>query len=127
MMEYLYETGTEKFSRNEEGKLQFNSYKIQQVRDEKGLKFEKIPETDFNLEVDVVVIAVGQTVDYSAIDDASGTQLEKSRDKIVIDEISMATNVPGVFAEETLSIVVRILRLLLSLMEEKPPSQLIVI
>lgn len=93
-IEFSYETGTSKFTQTENGKLRFNVYKVQ------GPKFEKIAGSEFNIEVDNVVICVGQTPDYAGIDKALGEMgaINRSRDKVLVDEVTLATNISGVFA-----------------------------
>jgi NADPH-dependent glutamate synthase beta subunit-like oxidoreductase len=93
-IEFSYETGTSKFTQAANGKLQFNAFKVQ------GPKFEKITGSEFNIDVDNVVICIGQTPDYVGIDKALGDmgEIKRNRDKIIVDELTLATNVPGVFA-----------------------------
>jgi NADPH-dependent glutamate synthase beta subunit-like oxidoreductase len=93
-IEFNYQTGTSKFTQTPEGKLRFNSYKVT------GPKFEKVPNSDMNIDVDTIVICVGQTPDYAGIDVATSSlgKIERNRDKVVVDELTMATNIPGVFA-----------------------------
>ncbi len=98
-IEYKYDTSTQNFTQNENGKLMFNCHKVSQISGENGrTKFEKIPESEYSFEVDAVVIAIGQTVESKYLEAASNNQLHTNRNKIVVDEVSFATNIPGVFA-----------------------------
>ena len=57
--------------------------------------FEMFPETEHVLPADVVIFAIGQRPDVSCLND----EVEKIRGRFpVIDEETMATNVPGLFA-----------------------------
>jgi hypothetical protein len=60
--------------------------------------YKKIEGSDFDISVDAYVIAVGQDVDYSLLDAAGGTALAKNRNKIIVDETTFETSVPGIFA-----------------------------
>lgn len=100
-IEYIYDTSSTEIRQRNEGphKLELVAHKI--VLDTSDGKFNmtKIEGTDFTLPVDAVVMAVGQSVDYSLLDEAlAPLTLEKHRGKIIVDELSFETNIPGVFA-----------------------------
>ncbi|MCP4760359.1 MAG: FAD-dependent oxidoreductase, partial [archaeon] len=99
-IEFHYNTSTEKFTQNPNGKLVFNCHQVTSNKDEKTgrMIFKKKSGSDFSFEIDDIVIAVGQTVDYTLLNAAGGDKLKKVRGKIVIDEISYETNIPGIFA-----------------------------
>jgi NADPH-dependent glutamate synthase beta subunit-like oxidoreductase len=93
-IEFHYETGIAKFTQNTDQTLKFNCHKVQ------GAKFEKVTGSEFEFDVDSIVICVGQTPNYEEIDNAIAPlgQLERNRDKVVVDEVTLATSVPSVFA-----------------------------
>jgi NADPH-dependent glutamate synthase beta subunit-like oxidoreductase len=98
-MEYLYETSTNKITKNENGTLKIHGHKVKAELDASGkMNFKKTEGSEFTLDVDNVVIAIGQSVDYSLLDAAGGDKLKKNRGKIVVDELTFETNIPGVFA-----------------------------
>lgn len=98
-MEYLYETSTNKITKNENGTLKIHGHKVKAEPDASGkINFKKTEGSDFTLDVDNVVIAIGQSVDYSLLDAAGGDKLKRNRGKIVVDELTFETNIPGVFA-----------------------------
>jgi NADPH-dependent glutamate synthase beta subunit-like oxidoreductase len=98
-IEYKYDTNTKKFTNYANGMLVFNCYKVSQEKGENGrTKFVKIEGSDYEFEVDAVVIAIGQTVEAKYLDGASKNQLKKNRNKIIVDEVTFETNIPGVFA-----------------------------
>lgn len=98
-IKFLYEHSTAKFALNEKNKLEFHVYKINTVKDESGkIRFEKIPGSESKFEVDTIIIAIGQEVDYALLDAAGGDKLLRERGKIIIDEITFETSVPGIFA-----------------------------
>ncbi|MHA1612774.1 MAG: FAD-dependent oxidoreductase, partial [Promethearchaeota archaeon] len=96
-IEYKFNTSTSKFTK-ENGKLTFNSYRVEWMEKDGRKTFEKVDGSEYTFDVDSVVIAVGQTVDFELIDAATDHKLEKVRGKIKIDEVTMETNIPGLFA-----------------------------
>jgi NADPH-dependent glutamate synthase beta subunit-like oxidoreductase/predicted transcriptional regulator len=99
-IQYHFESSTSKITQNTEGKLVLNCYKIEWgTPDENGRKsLNKVENTDYEIPVDNIVIAIGQAVDFNQIDAATNNELEKERNKIKINEITFETNIPGVFA-----------------------------
>lgn len=93
LMKYLYSTSTVRFERGENDKLRIVAHEVGPAP-----PYREVEGSEFTLEVDAVVIAVGQSVDWSDIDDATGSRVEKARDKAVIDELTFETSMPGVFA-----------------------------
>jgi len=95
-MEYKYDTSTEKFTQ-EGDKIRFHCFKIV-IDTSEGFKLIKTEGTDFTFDVDAVVMAVGQSVDYSDCDAACSKEIKKVRGKILVDELTFETNIPSVFA-----------------------------
>jgi len=91
-LEYLFSTNTADFEPNGDG-IKVHCNKVPPAP-----PYDKLPGSEFEIDVDAVVIAVGQTVDYSDIDVATGGQLEKVKDRIKVDELTFETSIPGVFA-----------------------------
>ncbi len=99
-MQYHFTTSTSRITQNNEGKLMLNCYKIEWgTPDENGKRpLNKIEDSDYEIPIDSIVIAVGQAVDFDQIDVATDNKLEKERNKIKINEVTFETNIPGVFA-----------------------------
>ena len=99
-MEYHYETSTSKITKNENGQLVLNCHKVEWGEPDKTGRrpLIKVEGTDNEIQVDAIVIAVGQAVDFDLIDEATNHKLEKDRNKISINPITFETNIPGVFA-----------------------------
>ena len=99
-MEYHFTTSTSKITENNKGKLVLNCYKVEWgAADETGRRsFEKIKDSEYEIPIDSIVIAVGQAVDFDQIDIATDNKLEKERNKIKVNEVTFETNIPGVFA-----------------------------
>nr|MDO8111902.1 FAD-dependent oxidoreductase [Candidatus Sigynarchaeota archaeon] len=92
-MEYLYSTNTARFEPATAGRIKVSCNKVPPKP-----PYDKLPGSDFDIMVDAVVIAVGQTVDYAEIDAATSGQLKKVKDRILIDELTYETSIPGIFA-----------------------------
>ncbi|MFX1497051.1 MAG: FAD-dependent oxidoreductase [Promethearchaeota archaeon] len=99
-IQYHFESSTSKITQNDEGKLVLNCYKIKWGKpDVNGRKsLNKVENTDYEIPVDNIVIAIGQAVDFDQIDAATKNKLEKERNKIKVNEITFETNIPGIFA-----------------------------
>ncbi len=99
-MKYHFETSTSKITQNEEGKLVLNCYNIEWgTPDDTGRRpLNKIEGSDYEIPIDIIVIAVGQAVDFDLIDVATDNKLEKERNKIKINPVTFETDIPGVFA-----------------------------
>ncbi|MFX1377263.1 MAG: FAD-dependent oxidoreductase [Promethearchaeota archaeon] len=99
-MEYHFTTSTSRITENREDKLVLNCNKVELgSSDDKGRRsFKKINDSEYEIPVDSIVIAVGQAVDFDQIDFATDNKLEKERNKIKVNEITFETNIPGVFA-----------------------------
>ncbi len=99
-MEYHFGTSTAKITKGKEDGLILNSYKIEWGEpNETGRRpLNKVKNSDYEIPIDIIVIAVGQTVDFNLIDVATNNKLKKERNKIDIDPITFETNIPGVFA-----------------------------
>ncbi|MFX1288389.1 MAG: FAD-dependent oxidoreductase, partial [Promethearchaeota archaeon] len=99
-MEYHFETSVSKISQGKDEHLVLKSYKIQRGEaDETGRRpINKVEDSDYNIEVDAIVIAVGQAVDFNLIDIATENKLKKEHNKIDVNPITFETNIPGVFA-----------------------------
>ncbi|MFX0100204.1 MAG: FAD-dependent oxidoreductase [Candidatus Hodarchaeota archaeon] len=92
LMEYLYSTSTVRFQKNGGG-LKVVAHKVGPAP-----PYDKVDGSDFDLDVDAAVIAIGQTVDWTEIDAALEGNLERARGRVVIDELTYETNLPSVFA-----------------------------
>ena len=99
-MQYHFTTSTSRITQNNEGKLVLNCYKIEWgTPDENGKRLlNKIEDSDYEIPIDSIVIAVGQAVDFDQIDVATDNKLEKERNRIKINEVTFETNIHGVFA-----------------------------
>jgi len=58
---------------------------------------QPIEGSEFNLEVDTVIPAIGQVGDFDFITDSSGVKVS-DRDRVEADPVTMETSQPGVFA-----------------------------
>jgi len=99
-MEYHFTTSTSKITQEKDDKLILNCYKVEwREADESGRRvLDKVDKSDYEIPVDVIVIAIGQAVDFGLIDTATDNKLAKERNKITVNEITFETNIPGVFA-----------------------------
>ncbi|MFX0031981.1 MAG: FAD-dependent oxidoreductase [Candidatus Hodarchaeota archaeon] len=99
-MLYHFKTSTSKITQNDDGKLVLNCYNIEWGSpDENGRRpLNKVEQSEFEITVDDIVIAVGQAVDFDQIDIATNNELEKEHNKIKVNEITFETNITGVFA-----------------------------
>ncbi|MHA1507361.1 MAG: FAD-dependent oxidoreductase [Promethearchaeota archaeon] len=99
-MEYHFGTSTTKITKGKAEGLILNSYKIEwgQPNETSRRQPNKVEGSDYEIPIDVIVIAVGQTVDFNLIDLATDNKLKKVRNRIDIDPITFETNIPGVFA-----------------------------
>ena len=100
-MKYHFATSTSKITQNEDGKLVLNCYNIEwgTLDDESGRRpLNKVEGSEYEIPIDVIIMAVGQAVDFDLIDIATNHKLEKERDKININPITFETSIPGVFA-----------------------------
>ena len=99
-MEYHFTTSTSKITQGENEKLNLNCYKVEWGdADETGRRaLNKVVKSDYDIPVDVIIIAIGQAVDFGLIDTATDNKLAKERNKITVNEITFETNIPGVFA-----------------------------
>ncbi|MFW9970577.1 MAG: FAD-dependent oxidoreductase [Candidatus Odinarchaeota archaeon] len=99
-MEYHFETSTSKITNIKGGKLILNCYNIEWGKaDKSGRKpLNKVENSEYEIPVDYIVIAIGQAVDFDQLDAATDNQLEKERNKIKVNEITFETNIPGAFA-----------------------------
>ncbi|KKL14926.1 hypothetical protein LCGC14_2510740, partial [marine sediment metagenome] len=101
VMEYHFETSTAKITKEPNGKLALNCYKIEwgEPDPQTGRSpLSKIEDSEYKIEVDNIVIAIGQGLDLEPINTATGNQLKIERGKIVVDELTYETGIPGVFA-----------------------------
>jgi len=56
-----------------------------------------IPNSEFNLDADTVIVAIGQTTDLSFLTKATGVEIDK-HGNIIVDHSTLATTRDGVFA-----------------------------
>ncbi len=92
-MDYRYSMGTQKIIQSPDRTLVIKCHKVEPVP-----PYKKIEGTDFDIPADAYVVAVGQDPDYTLLDAAGGSALTKNRNKIVVDETTFETNLPGIFA-----------------------------
>ena len=99
-MNYHFATSTSKITQNEDGKLVLNCYNIEWgTPDDTGRRpLNKVEGSEYEIPIDVIVMAVGQAVDFDLIDIATNHELEKERNKIDINPVTFETSIPGVFA-----------------------------
>ena len=101
IMEYHFETSTVKITQEKNGKLVLNCHKIEwgDPDPETGRRpLSKIEGSEYKIVVDNIVIAIGQGLDLEPINAATGNKLKNERGKIVVDELTYETGIPGVFA-----------------------------
>jgi len=101
VMEYHFETSTVNITQEADGKLALNCYKIKwgDPDPETGRKpLNKVEGSDFKIVCDYIVTAIGQGLDLGPINAATGEMLKIERGKIVVDELTYETGIPGVFA-----------------------------
>ncbi|TKJ19339.1 MAG: hypothetical protein CEE43_15625 [Promethearchaeota archaeon Loki_b32] len=101
VMEYHFETSTTKITQEPDGKLALNCYKIEwgDPDPETGRRpLNKIEGSDYKIVVDHIVIAIGQGLDPEPINAATDNQIKIERGKIVVDDLTYETGIPGVFA-----------------------------
>jgi len=99
-IEYHFKTSTSKITKGKGNKLVLNCYKIEWGEPDKtGRKsLNKVEGSDFKIPVDTIVIAIGQGLDLEPINIATENKLKTERGKIVVDETTFETNIPGVFS-----------------------------
>ena len=99
-MEYHFTTSTSKITKRDDDKLELNCYKVEWgAPDENGRRsLDQIKDSEYEIPIDSIVIAVGQAVDFDQIDVATDNKLEKEHNKIRVNEVTFKTNIPGVFA-----------------------------
>jgi len=101
VMEYHFETSTARITQEPDGKLALNCYKIGwgEPDSETGRRpMNKIEGSDYKIVSDYIVIAIGQGLELDPINAATDNQLKIERGKIVVDNLTYETGIPGVFA-----------------------------
>ncbi|MCK4383140.1 MAG: FAD-dependent oxidoreductase, partial [Candidatus Lokiarchaeota archaeon] len=101
VIEYHFTTSTKNITQESNGKLALNCYKIKwgEPDPETGRRpLDKVEGSDYKIVVDHVVIAIGQGLDMVPINAATNNKLKVERGKIVVDELTFETSIPGVFA-----------------------------
>jgi len=101
VMEYHFTTSTKNITQEPNGKLALNCYKIKwgEPDPETGRRpLNKVEDSDFKIVVDYVVTAIGQGLDVVPINAATENKLKIDRGRIIVDEVTFETNIPGVFA-----------------------------
>ena len=98
-MEYHFTTSTSKITQRKGDTLVLNSYSIEWGEpDEDGRRpLNKVENSDIEIPVDAIVIAVGQSVDFDLIDAATDNKIEKERNKITVNEMTFETNITKMF------------------------------
>ncbi len=100
-IKYHFKTSTSKITMETNKKLALNCYKIEWGKPDPKTKRRpiiKVEGSDYKISVDIIVIAIGQGLDLEPILAATGDQLKHERDKILVDNVTFETNIPGVFA-----------------------------
>jgi NADPH-dependent glutamate synthase beta subunit-like oxidoreductase len=101
VMEYHFETSTTKITQEPDGKLVLNCYKIKWGEPDPKTgrsPLNKIEGSEFKIIVDHIVIAIGQGLDPEPLIAATDNQIKIERGKIVVDDLTYETGIPGVFA-----------------------------
>ena len=99
-MKYHFTSSTSEITQNKDKRLVLNCHKIEWGKPGKDGRrpINKVKDSEFQIPIDSLVIAVGQAVDFDQIDIATDNQIEKDRNRIKVNEITFETNIPGVFA-----------------------------
>jgi len=100
-IEYHFKTSTSKITKELGDKLALNCYKIEWSKPDPKTgrrALNKVEESEFKITVDIIVIAIGQGLDLEPILAATGDQLKHERGKILVDNTTLETSIPGVFA-----------------------------
>ena len=86
-MKYHFATSTSKITKIDEGKLVLNCHNIEWgTPDDTGRRpLNNVEGSEYEIPIDVIVMAVGQAVDFDLIDEATNHKLEKERNKININ------------------------------------------
>ncbi|MBY8985027.1 MAG: FAD-dependent oxidoreductase [Candidatus Lokiarchaeota archaeon] len=101
VMEYHFETSTKNITQEPDGKLALNCYKIEwgDPDPETGRRpLNKVEGSEYKIVVDYIVIAIGQGLDPEPLNSATDNKLKLERGKIVVDDLTYETGIPGVFA-----------------------------
>lgn len=101
VMEYHFETSTANITKEPNGKIALNCYKIKwgDPDPKTGRRpLNKIEGSEFKIVVDHIVIAIGQGLDPEPLNAATDNKLKIDRGKIVVDDLTYETGIPGVFA-----------------------------
>ncbi len=101
VMEYHFETSTANITQEPNGKLALNCYKIKwgEPDPETGRRpLSKVEDSEFKIVVDHIVIAIGQGLNAEPLLAATENKLEINRGKVIVDNLTYETGIPGVFA-----------------------------
>jgi len=101
LMEYHFKTSTANITQEPRGKLALNCYKIEwgDPDPQTGRRpINKVEDSEYKIPIDVVVIAIGQGLDLDPINAATRNKLKTERGKIIVDDITFETSIPGVFS-----------------------------
>ncbi|MFX1347796.1 MAG: heterodisulfide reductase-related iron-sulfur binding cluster [Promethearchaeota archaeon] len=101
VMQYHFETSTVKITKEPDGRLALNCHKIEWGKPDPKTgrrPLNKIEGSEFKIVVDRVVIAIGQALDPEPLLAATDNQLKVERGKIVVDDLTYETGIPGFFA-----------------------------
>ncbi|MHA1718865.1 MAG: FAD-dependent oxidoreductase [Promethearchaeota archaeon] len=100
-VEFHFLRNPSKFIGDKDGKLKaIELIKMKLGELDKSKRRSPIPieNSEYTMDIDYVVVAIGQTVDESFLDLSESKELKKNRGKITIDRITFQTNISGVFA-----------------------------
>ncbi|MFX1371863.1 MAG: FAD-dependent oxidoreductase [Promethearchaeota archaeon] len=101
VIEYHFETSTAKISKEPNGKLALNCYKIKwgDLDRKTGRRsLNKIDGSEYKIIVDHIVIAIGQGLNSEPLLVATDNKLKIDRGKLIVDNLTYETGIPGVFA-----------------------------
>ncbi|MFW9987280.1 MAG: heterodisulfide reductase-related iron-sulfur binding cluster [Candidatus Odinarchaeota archaeon] len=101
VIEYHFETSTAKITQEKNGKLALNCYKIEwgEPDPQTGRRpLNKIVDSEYKVIVDHIVIAIGQGLNAEPLLAATENHLNIDRGKVIVDNLTYQTSIPGVFA-----------------------------
>ncbi|MFX1500929.1 MAG: heterodisulfide reductase-related iron-sulfur binding cluster [Promethearchaeota archaeon] len=101
VIEYHFETSTAKITKESDGKLALNCYKIEwgDPDPKTGRRsINKIDGSEYKIIVDHIVIAIGQGLNSEPLLVATDNKLKIDRGKVIVDNLTYETNIPGVFS-----------------------------
>ncbi|MFX0036091.1 MAG: heterodisulfide reductase-related iron-sulfur binding cluster [Candidatus Hermodarchaeota archaeon] len=101
LIQYHFKTSTANITKEPNKKLALNCYKIEWGKPDPKTgrrALNKVEGSEYKIIIDQIVIAIGQGLDLEPIIAAMGDQLKHDRGKILVDNVTYETSIPGVFA-----------------------------